>query len=199
MDRLAESRRLGRGPTIVGAVLSSPCWLGTDKATRRPPHGRRRRRRGSQCLRLVLPRSGGRPLSATVRPRRPLATTHHADRTQGLRQVRDEHRLKRGGGNVLGPVGHSKRPVDDGETAFEWFVGREPTPETAAQVDRGMPPVARSPEVPTSYTRSPCGRWKGTPTRNRDQARLRPRPPSNASSRRIRTEVRTRGRTVTEI
>ncbi|HUQ71887.1 MAG TPA: ECF-type sigma factor [Planctomycetaceae bacterium] len=48
-------------------------------------------------------------------------------------QVRDEHRLKRGGGAVVGQsalrIAGEQSPAD-----FEWFVGREPTPEAASMV-----------------------------------------------------------------
>ncbi|HEX9359606.1 MAG TPA: ECF-type sigma factor [Streptosporangiaceae bacterium] len=48
-------------------------------------------------------------------------------------QVRDEYRLKRGGGAVLGQS--ALRPAgEEAEPGFEWFVGREPTPEAAAMV-----------------------------------------------------------------
>lgn len=48
-------------------------------------------------------------------------------------QVRDERRLKRGGGAVLGQSAvHAAG--DDVGLAFERFVGPEPTPEAAAQV-----------------------------------------------------------------
>lgn len=47
--------------------------------------------------------------------------------------MRDEHRLKRGGGAVVGQS--ALRGAGDQRNAeFEWFVGREPTPETAAIV-----------------------------------------------------------------
>jgi DNA-directed RNA polymerase specialized sigma24 family protein len=48
-------------------------------------------------------------------------------------QVRDEHRLKRGGGAVLGQSALVAAGADGG-AEFEWFVGREPTPESAALV-----------------------------------------------------------------
>jgi DNA-directed RNA polymerase specialized sigma24 family protein len=48
-------------------------------------------------------------------------------------QMRDEHRLKRGGGTVVGQSAFSA-PDSDDEAAFERFVGREPTPESAAMV-----------------------------------------------------------------
>src|SRR5215213_1999197 len=48
-------------------------------------------------------------------------------------QVRDEHRLKRGGGAVLGQSALRAGGADD-EAEFERFVGREPTPEAAAMV-----------------------------------------------------------------
>jgi DNA-directed RNA polymerase specialized sigma24 family protein len=48
-------------------------------------------------------------------------------------QVRDENRLKRGGGAVLG---HSALNAagNDGDSEFERFVSQEPTPESAALV-----------------------------------------------------------------
>jgi len=48
-------------------------------------------------------------------------------------QMRDEHRLKRGGGAVLGQSALQAAGADV-EPAFEQFVGREPTPEAAALV-----------------------------------------------------------------
>ncbi len=45
-------------------------------------------------------------------------------------QVRDEQRLKRGGGDVLG----QSALMAAGDSAFEWFVGREPDPESAAMM-----------------------------------------------------------------
>jgi DNA-directed RNA polymerase specialized sigma24 family protein len=45
-------------------------------------------------------------------------------------QVRDEQRLKRGGGAVHGDSAFEGAA----DTEFQWFVGREPTPETAAMV-----------------------------------------------------------------
>jgi DNA-directed RNA polymerase specialized sigma24 family protein len=48
-------------------------------------------------------------------------------------QVRDQHRLKRGGGAVLGQSALCA-PGAEVEPAFERFVGREPTPEAAALV-----------------------------------------------------------------
>jgi DNA-directed RNA polymerase specialized sigma24 family protein len=48
-------------------------------------------------------------------------------------QMRDEYRLKRGGGTVVGQSAFSA-PDSDDEAAFERFVGREPTPESAAMV-----------------------------------------------------------------
>ena len=48
-------------------------------------------------------------------------------------QVRDEHRLKRGGGAVLGQSA-LKAAGGDAGSEFERFVGREPTPESAALV-----------------------------------------------------------------
>jgi DNA-directed RNA polymerase specialized sigma24 family protein len=47
--------------------------------------------------------------------------------------MRDEHRLKRGGGAVLGQSAFETagEALDSG---FEWFVSREPTPESAAMV-----------------------------------------------------------------
>jgi DNA-directed RNA polymerase specialized sigma24 family protein len=48
-------------------------------------------------------------------------------------QVRDEHRLKRGGGAVFGQSA-LKAGGGEAESEFEWFVGREPTPESAAMV-----------------------------------------------------------------
>jgi DNA-directed RNA polymerase specialized sigma24 family protein len=48
-------------------------------------------------------------------------------------QVRDEHRLKRGGGAVLGQSALHTAGAEV-EPAFERFVGREPTPEAAALV-----------------------------------------------------------------
>jgi DNA-directed RNA polymerase specialized sigma24 family protein len=48
-------------------------------------------------------------------------------------QVRDEHRLKRGGGAVLGQSALNAAG-GGGDAEFERFVGREPTPESAAMV-----------------------------------------------------------------
>jgi DNA-directed RNA polymerase specialized sigma24 family protein len=48
-------------------------------------------------------------------------------------QMRDEYRLKRGGGAVLGESTFAAANSDD-DAAFERFVGREPTPESAAMV-----------------------------------------------------------------
>lgn len=48
-------------------------------------------------------------------------------------QLRDEHRLKRGGGAVLGQSALANDESDAGGE-FEWFVGREPSPESAAMV-----------------------------------------------------------------
>src|SRR5688572_28818917 len=48
-------------------------------------------------------------------------------------QMRDEHRLKRGGGAVLGQSALTAGGAD-AEAEFERFVGREPTPESAALV-----------------------------------------------------------------
>lgn len=44
-------------------------------------------------------------------------------------QVRDEQRLKRGGGAV-----HGDSAFEAAEAEFQWFVGREPTPESTAMV-----------------------------------------------------------------
>ena len=48
-------------------------------------------------------------------------------------QLRDETRLKRGGGAVLGQSALAA-PGASSEGNFEWFVGREPSPESAAMV-----------------------------------------------------------------
>jgi DNA-directed RNA polymerase specialized sigma24 family protein len=48
-------------------------------------------------------------------------------------QMRDENRLKRGGGAVLGQSALAACGGADGGD-FEWFVGREPSPESAAMV-----------------------------------------------------------------
>jgi DNA-directed RNA polymerase specialized sigma24 family protein len=48
-------------------------------------------------------------------------------------QVRDEHRLKRGGGGVLGQSALGTAGADS-TAEFERFAGREPTPESAAMV-----------------------------------------------------------------
>jgi DNA-directed RNA polymerase specialized sigma24 family protein len=48
-------------------------------------------------------------------------------------QVRDENRLKRGGGAVLGQSAFN-RAVEDAGSEFERFVSQEPTPESAALV-----------------------------------------------------------------
>jgi DNA-directed RNA polymerase specialized sigma24 family protein len=48
-------------------------------------------------------------------------------------QMRDEHRLKRGGGAVLGQSALQDGGMDDRD-ALEQFVGREPTPESAVMV-----------------------------------------------------------------
>ncbi len=48
-------------------------------------------------------------------------------------QVRDEHRLKRGGGAVLGQSA-LRAAGDEAAAEFEWFVSREPSPEAAALV-----------------------------------------------------------------
>ena len=48
-------------------------------------------------------------------------------------QMRDEHRLKRGGGAVLGQSALNTGDADD-DAEFAAFAGREPTPESAAQV-----------------------------------------------------------------
>ncbi|MCI0639534.1 MAG: ECF-type sigma factor [Gemmataceae bacterium] len=48
-------------------------------------------------------------------------------------QMRDENRLKRGGGAVLGQSALKAAGAED-ESPFEWFVSREPTPESAAMV-----------------------------------------------------------------
>jgi DNA-directed RNA polymerase specialized sigma24 family protein len=48
-------------------------------------------------------------------------------------QVRDEHRLKRGGGAVLGQSA-LRASAAEAEAEFERFAGREPTPESAALV-----------------------------------------------------------------
>lgn len=48
-------------------------------------------------------------------------------------QMRDENRQKRGGGAVLGQSA-LMGSGDDSETQLAWFVGREPTPESAAMV-----------------------------------------------------------------
>lgn len=48
-------------------------------------------------------------------------------------QMRDEHRLKRGGGSVVGQSAVQPIGVNE-DVALEQFVGREPTPESAAMV-----------------------------------------------------------------
>jgi DNA-directed RNA polymerase specialized sigma24 family protein len=48
-------------------------------------------------------------------------------------QMRDENRLKRGGGAVLGQSA-LQAGGEEGESEFAWFVGREPSPESAAMV-----------------------------------------------------------------
>jgi DNA-directed RNA polymerase specialized sigma24 family protein len=52
---------------------------------------------------------------------------------KALRQLRYEHRLKRGGGTAPGPLGISPLGEED-EAALVQVVGEEPTPDFAAQV-----------------------------------------------------------------